>query len=52
MFCSSCGKKLEAGARFCTFCGAVVEAEHRPDSREVHRESEGEGVRGKPLSSV
>ena len=29
MFCSNCGEKLEPGAKFCPFCGVIVENEGR-----------------------
>ena len=30
MFCENCGKELSAGAKFCEFCGAPVQAEGAP----------------------
>ena len=30
MFCENCGKELSAGAKFCEFCGAPVQAENAP----------------------
>lgn len=32
MFCIQCGKKLSAGAKFCSVCGAAVLSEEKSDS--------------------
>ena len=32
MFCTNCGVQNEDGSKFCTACGAILEAEHSTES--------------------
>ena len=35
MYCSNCGAKIEAGAKFCTECGTKVEINNAPSMGDV-----------------
>ena len=39
MFCSSCGKQINDGARFCEFCGATQNATIQPDNHSKSSQS-------------